>query len=314
MQVAIGDCGIDMATATRVLAGTGAQPILEADHWAGDDIVAIIVAPPTEVRAADLERCPNLKIVVTLSTGVDNLDMDVCRIRQVAVWHPTDYCSDEVADSAIALLLDLLRGTVFLDRSVRAGEWDYEAAGILRRIDETRLGILGFGTIGRKVAKRARALNMAVSTYDPFLSADAAEAAGIEVVELDELFETSTAITVHVPLNESTQNIVSRDRLARMPRGSILVNLARAGIIDIDAVLEALTSGQLSGAALDVLEVEPPTEESPAPQHLRLIVTPHAAWYSEQSIQTLSVRPLEVVRDVLLGNHVSDLELPERPR
>ena len=310
MRVAIADPDIDISTARKILATTGATPAYERDNWAGEDVVAIIVSPQGAVRSADLERCPNLKIVATTSTGIDNVDIDACRRRGVSVWHPTDYCSDEVADSAAALLLSLLRGTVFLDRSVRDGQWHYAAVGPLKRVDETHLGILGFGIIGRKVAARARALNMTVRAYDPYVAADdpTTVATGVNVVELDELLETSTALTIHVPLSDSTHRLISEDRIARMPRGSVLVNLARGEIVDTNAVLNALNSGQLSGAALDVLEIEPPTKELPAPKHPRLIVTPHAGWYSERSAQALFLRPLEVIRDALLERSASDVD------
>lgn len=308
MRVVIADPDIDISTARTILAGAGATPSFERDSWAGDDVVAIIVSPEGEIRARDVERCPNLKIVVTTSKGVNNVDIDACRRHDVFVWHPTDYCSDEVADTAIALLLNLLRGTTSLDRSVRDGQWNYRAAGPLKRLDETHLGILGFGAIGQKVATRARALNMMVSACDPYIAADNAAilTAGVRIVKLDELIETSTALTVHVPLSGMTRRLISEVRIARMPRGSVLINLARGEIVDTNAVLSALESGQLSGAALDVLEVEPPTKELPAPRHARLVVTPHAGWYSERSAQSLFLRPLEVIRDVLLGD--SDLE------
>jgi D-3-phosphoglycerate dehydrogenase len=301
LRVVIADPDIDIDTAKHVLAGTGAEPEFQRDHWTGDDIAAIIVSPEGEVRSSDLDRCPNLKIVVTTSTGADNLDQEECERRHVAVWHPTDYSSDEVADTSIALLLGLLRGTVFLDRSVRDGQWHFGAAGPLKRIDETRLGILGFGKIGQKVANRALALNMTVATYDPLITADAAATVGVKLVGLNELFEGSTAVTVHVPLNDSTHRLVSKERIALMPRGSILANLARGESVDTDAVLDALTSGQLFGAALDVLSKEPPTKEFPAPRHPRLVVTPHAGWYSERSARILFLRPLEIVRDALLA-------------
>jgi D-3-phosphoglycerate dehydrogenase len=309
MRVAISDPDVDMARAREILLAAGAEAVFERSNWTGDDIVAIVVGAEGELRAQDLQRCPNLRIVAALSTGVDNLDMDALRHEGVAVWSPKDYCSDEVADSVLAHLLGLLRGTTFLDRSVRHGSWHFAAAGSLGRIDETRLGIIGLGTIGRKVATRARALNMAVSSFDPFIAPDdeAVEALGVKLVGLDELLQTSNAITIHVPLTEATRNLISKDRIAVMPRGSILVNLARGKIVDTGAVLEALTSGQLSGAALDVLENEPPTDTSPAPRHPRLVVTPHAGWYSDRSARFLFQRPLEVIRDVLIHGTSSDL-------
>ena len=316
MRVVIADPDIDIDLARAILEPTGATTVFEYDGWSGEDVVAIVVSPLGSIRARELENCPNLKIVATTSKGVDNIDVELCRLRSVAVWHPLDYCSDEVADTAMALLLSLLRGTVFLDRSVRDGQWHYAAAGSLKRIDETRLGVLGYGIIGRKVAARARGLNIAVSAYDPYVDAEdlGAIGAGIKIVELEELFTTSSAISVHVPLDDSTRGLISTELLELMPQGSVLINLARGEIVDINAVLDALYSGRLYGAALDVLDVEPPSAESPAPQHPRLVVTPHAGWYSERSARALFREPLEVIRDVLLfgrDGHVDDLRSAE---
>ena len=316
MRVVIADPDIDIDLARAILEPTGAATVFERDHWSGEDVVAIVVSPFGEVRARELENCPNLKIVATTSKGVDNIDVEFCQLRDVTVWHPMDYCSDEVADTAVTLLLALLRGTVFLDRSVRDGQWHYAAAGPLKRIDETRLGVLGYGIIGRKVAARARALNIAVSAYDPYVAADdpGAIGAGVTIDDLEELFTTSNALSVHVPLDESTRKLISAELLALMPQGSVLINLARGEIVDINAVLDALSSGRLYGAALDVLDVEPPSPESPAPKHSRLIVTPHAGWYSERSARALFREPLEVIRDVLLfgsDGHVDVLRASE---
>lgn len=300
-QVCIADPDIDLAVAARILAPVGAEPIRKRAGWSGPELAALVVSPAERVSAADLDRCPNLKVVVTTSAGCDNIDTDACRQRDVTVWHPTDYCSTEVADSAIAHLTALLRGITLLDRTVADGEWNYAAAGILRRFDTTRLGIVGFGTIGRKVAARARALGMHVAVYDSAADPRAVAQAGVHPADLEELFATSNAISIHVPLTPQTEGLIGQRLLGLLPEGAVLVNLARGAVIDTAALLAALDSGRLAAAALDVLPVEPPTQAAPPPSHPRLVLTPHAAWYSEQAADELFRRPLEVIRDILLA-------------
>jgi D-3-phosphoglycerate dehydrogenase len=306
-RVVIADPDIDPDTARRILDPLSVKVAFERRDWAGQDIVGVVTNSESPIQLADLVRCPDLKVAITTTTGLDHIDVAACRQRGVRVWHPADYCSDEVADTAIALLLGLLRGTILLNRDVLAGNWHFTSAGPLQRSDTTRLGILGFGTIGRKVASRAQALGMHVAAHDPGVEPNAFATAGVEQAGLESLFRISTAISIHAPLTDDTRGLVSERLLALLPAGSVLVNLARGEILDTAALLTRLDGGGLAAAALDVLAVEPPTEQAPAPRHPRLVVTPHAAWYSEQSARTVLVRPLEVMRDCLLGSAPPDL-------
>jgi D-3-phosphoglycerate dehydrogenase len=206
-----------------------------------------------------------------------------------------------MADSTLALLLALLRGVVALDRTVRSGAWDDHAAGPLSRLQGTRIGVVGFGRIGRAVATRALALGMEVWATDPVVQAREIEKAGIKPAELDALLQSCMAITLHVPLTPRTERLIGARELALMRRGAFLVNTARAGLVDGDAVQAALESGQLGGAAIDVLAVEPPNAEHPAPTHPRLIVTPHSAWYSPESEREVYRRATLAIRAVLEG-------------
>jgi D-3-phosphoglycerate dehydrogenase len=219
----------------------------------------------------------------------------------VWVCNVPDYCVEEVADSTVALLVALLRGVTALDRSVRSGAWDYHAAGPLARLRGTRLGVVGFGRIGRAVAVRAVALGMEVWATDPLLAAHDVAAAGARSATMGEVLRSCRAITLHIPLTAETERLIGARELAMMPRGAFLVNAARSGLVDGDALMAALESGQLGGAALDVVDVEPPTAEHPAPQHPRLIVNPHAAWYSLESEQEVYRRATLAVRAVIEG-------------
>jgi D-3-phosphoglycerate dehydrogenase / 2-oxoglutarate reductase len=280
-----------------LLGPTGALVEAEPRPWTGDDVIGLLVWDP--VSAADLERLPALKVIATCSVGFDHIDVAAAAERGVWVCNVPDYCIEEVADSTIALLLSLLRGVVALDRTVRSGGWDDHAAGPLSRIGSTRLGVVGFGRIGRAVAARALALGMDVSATDPIVDGHEIAAAGVRPATLEEILRSCSAITLHVPLTPATDRLIGERELALMARGTFLVNTARSGLVDEDALVSALERGQLGGAAVDVTAVEPPTAEHPAPRHPRLVVTPHSAWYSPESELEVYRRAALAVRAVI---------------
>ena len=283
----------------ELLAPTGAQVDAQPRPWRGDDVVGLLVWDA--VSASDMEQLPGLRVIATCSVGFDHIDVEAAARRGIWVCNVPDYCIEEMADSTVALLLALLRGVVVLDRSVRAGDWDDHAAGPLSRVRGTRLGILGFGRIGRAVAARAGALGMEVWATDPLVDAGEMASAGAKPASLDQLLQACSAITLHLPLTAQTQGMIGERELAEMPEGALLINTARAGLVDQAALMSALESGRLGGAALDVLASEPPGGEHPAPRHPRLIVTPHSAWYSPQSEQEVYRRAALAVRAVLEG-------------
>lgn len=298
---------------TRVLADPSFRPeqvqagldgldvVVEANAppWSGEDVVGLLSFEP--VTARDLAALPSLRVVSTPSVGVDHVDVAAATARGVWVCNVPDYCVDEMADHTLALLLALVRGVVELDRSVRGGRWDHRAAGRLGRIADVRLGIVGFGRIGRTVGVRARALGMEVAVFDPLVEPDVIVAAGARPVSLEELLRSSTAVSLHAPLTPATENLIGAPELDLLPEGAYVLNVARAGLVDTAALLDALASGRLGGVALDVLDVEPPDATDPAPQGPRLIVNPHAGWYSAEAEETAPRRATESVRDVLEG-------------
>jgi phosphoglycerate dehydrogenase-like enzyme len=278
--------------------------------WAGDDVVGLLVGPDYPVGAEELDRLPALKIVATCSVGYDHVDTDAAASRGVWICNVPDYCVEEMADSSIALLLALVRGVVALDRSVRAGGWDHTVAGALRTFRGTRLGVIGFGRIGRAVAARALALGFEVCAVDPHLPDEAISAYGVTPATLDDALESCEAFSLHSLLTPESSGLIGAEELARMPRGSLLVDTARAALVDFDAVLAALDSGQLGGAAFDVLPVEPPSAEAPAPERPTLIVNPHAAWYSPATEHEAYRRPAVAVREALEGRRPTDALAP----
>ncbi|HXV56998.1 MAG TPA: C-terminal binding protein [Gaiellaceae bacterium] len=300
-RVVVGDAGYDVERVRALLDGTGATVAVGEEPWSGEDVVGLLVGTETEVRAADLDRLPALRVVASCSVGFDHLDVEEAERRGVWACHVPDYCVEEVAEHALALLLGLLRGIVVLDREVRGGGWDWRAAGELRRIRGTRLGIVGLGRTGRALAERALALGFEVWGTDPALSGGEISALGVKPAPLRELLAVCHAVSLHVALTPETAGLLGADELALMPDGAVLVDTARPQLVDLGALQRELESGRLGGAALDVLPVEPPTAEHPAPAWPRLVVTPHVAWYSAEADEACHARAALAVRAVLEG-------------
>lgn len=265
---------------------------LEVVREPAADVVAVLCVPGFPVDAALMDALPALRVVGTPSVGFDHIDIDAASERGIAVVSVPDYCTEEVADHTLALLLALVRGVVALDRDVARGGWSAKAAGPLFTLDAFRVGIIGLGRIGRAVARRLVALDVDVWAHDvapePFLD--------INLVELDQLLDECDAFSLHVPLTPETRGLIGRREVAAMRRGSLLINTSRGGVVDVDVVLEALRSGHLGGAALDVLPHEPPSAPPFAPN---LIVTPHAAYYSPDAEELALRMCVERVREIL---------------
>jgi D-3-phosphoglycerate dehydrogenase / 2-oxoglutarate reductase len=242
------------------------------------------------------DALPRLRLVSRYGVGVDVVDTEAAREHGVWVCNVPDYGTSEVALHAAAMLLALLRNLAGHDREVRAGRWDYHLGGVLRRPGSLTLGVVGLGRIGRMTAERAGPWFGEVVGSDPYLPHDAWPGE-LERLELPELFARSSAVTLHLPLSDATEGLVGADLLGRMPPGSYLVNTARGGLVDPDAVLAALDAGQLAGIAFDVLPTEPPPADHPLLSHPRALITPHVAWYSAEAEQELRRKAAQNIVD-----------------
>jgi D-3-phosphoglycerate dehydrogenase / 2-oxoglutarate reductase len=264
----------------------------EVAAQAGDADVLINQYVP--ITGEVLDALPRCRLVVRYGVGVDNVDVEAAAARGVWVANVPDYGRDEVADHTLALALAVLRGVVVLDRSVREGSWDLEAARPLRRLSTLSYGVVGCGAIGTAVAGRAAGLGMRVLGYD---MPQVRSAPPIERVPLEELLSSSDVVSLHAALTPDTHHVIGAAALERMRPSAFLVNTARGGLVDAAALLAALDAGELAGAALDVLEGEPPDELGwRLARHPKVVMTPHAAWYSEEAFHTLKI---EVAREAL---------------
>ena len=240
-------------------------------------------APITEkvVRAL-----PQLGIVSRYGAGFDTIDTEACQRHGVWVANSPDYGVGEVATHALALGLALLRNVVAYHRDIRAGQWHFLSSGPLRRASDMTLGIVGLGRIGKRMAHVSRNVFGRVVAADPYLI-DGDFPAYVGRASLQELFATADLVSLHVPLDAGTRGMVNAGLLRTMKPGAFLVNTARGAVVDVDAALAALDAGTLAGLALDVLPVEPVPGDSRLLDHPRVILTPHAAFFSEDAAREL---------------------------
>jgi D-3-phosphoglycerate dehydrogenase / 2-oxoglutarate reductase len=232
----------------------------------GPGVAALLVSPDTPVTAADIEQMPDLRVIATASTGVDHIDAAAAEAHGVTVRNVAGYCTEEVSDHALALLVAARRGLIAYDRSVQAGDWDWLAAGMPQRLAGTRLCVVGWGRIGQCLGAKAAALEMVVHWWDPLVEGGEPD--------LDELLRWADAVSLHAPLTPETEGLIDRRRLDLMQPGTILVNTARGALVDRQALVEA---GHIR-AMLDTVWERPPGGDLIGVHHLA--ITPYVAWLS----------------------------------
>jgi D-3-phosphoglycerate dehydrogenase len=245
-----------------------------------------------------LERC---KAIGRFGIGVDNIDLVAAGQKNISVNYVPDYCVHEVSDHAMALLLALARKIPFSNHLVQSGRWEMPPVVPIHRLHGRVLGLLGFGNIPRQLAPKAKAFGMRVVVHDPYVAPAALKEAGVEGVDFDRLLQLSDYISVHAPLTPATKGLFGAATFAKMKRGALLVNTARGPLVDEAALIAALKSGQLGGAALDVVPTEPLPKDSALLGLPNLILTPHTAFYSEEALNELQTKCAADVARVLSG-------------
>jgi D-3-phosphoglycerate dehydrogenase len=262
------------------------------------DGLMVTYAKITAEIIRQLERC---QIIARMGIGIDNIDIDAATQAGIVVTYVPDYCVDEVSDQAMALLLALARKVTYANQLVQSGRWEMSAVVPLNRLRGRTLGLVGFGKIPQMVAPKAQAFGIHVITFDPYISDDVTSAAGVERVDFDRLLQTSDYISIHAPLTPNTHHLFNADAFKQMKPEALLINTARGPLVDVDALAIALDEGRLGGAALDVMPVEPPPPDSPLLGRDNVILTPHTAFYSEDSLIDLQSKAAQDVVHVLSG-------------
>ncbi len=286
MKVLITDYDFpDIELETALFKAAGVEMVSAQCRTAADVIAAASGCQGLLVQYAPVNRevfdaLPEIRIVSRFGAGFDTIDVADAKRANVWVANSPDYGVGEVATHALAMTLGLIRHITAYDRDVKAGKWHFSTAGTIRRASDLTLGILGLGRIGKRMAHIGRNCFKRVIACDPYLI-DGDFPAYVERVDLAGLFSQADAVSLHVPLNEETRAIVNSALLNQMKPGSVLVNTSRGGVTDIAAILAALDAGILDGAGLDVLPIEPPEANARIVSHPRVVLSPHAAFYSD---------------------------------
>jgi D-3-phosphoglycerate dehydrogenase len=266
-----------------------------------------------KISADTIQKLTRCRVIGRFGVGVDNVDIAAATNAGIVVTRVPDYCLDEVSDHTMALLLALVRKIPSSNARTQAGRWEMRAVVPISRLRGTVLGLMAFGRIPQLVASKAQAFGIRVVTHDPYVSKHVAASAGVEQVEFDELLKISDYISIHTPLLPATHHLFNADVFRRMKPTAYLINTARGPIVDEAALANALDQGHLAGAALDVMEQEPPSG-SPLFGRDNVIVTPHTAYYSEQSLVDLQTKAAEEVVRVLSGQAARNPVNPEALR
>ena len=284
-----------------------------------EDADAIMLYHYLSITSRTLDRLERCKLIVRGGVGVDNVDHEYARKCGIPVANIPDYGTEDVADSAIGMILTLTRGIAYLNSQLHAGNgpWGYQLALPQQRLRSRVLAIVGLGRIGTAVALRGKALGMDVVFYDPYVPDGKEKSIGVRRAdELDELLEQAHVLTLHCSLTEETHHMIDADAIGRMPRGSYLVNTCRGGVVVTDAIPDAIASEQLLGAVLDVLETEPPPDDDPLitawrdpehPAHHRVLVNPHTAFYCQQGFEDIRTKGAAACRRAVLGEPLRNI-------
>lgn len=268
------------------------------------DYDAIIVRSPTRLSGEVIANGDNLKFIGRAGAGCDNIDIEAATRRGIVVMNVPSGNTISTAEHTFALMLSLLRHIPEAHQSVRAGEWmrsAFQGSELYGKI----LGIIGLGRVGSEVAKRAAAFSMTVQAADPFIDPSRAEEKGVKLIPLESLLRSSDIVTVHVPLLESTRNLISQKEIDLMKEGAYLINCARGGVIDEDAVAEACRRGTLAGAAVDVYSAEPPAG-SPLLKMPHSVLSPHIGGATREAQVRVAVEISERIADALINGIVQN--------
>ncbi|MDB5348249.1 MAG: C-terminal binding protein [Schlesneria sp.] len=314
MQVAITDFsfpnleveqGILEAAGFQVVSGQCKTPETLIPFVRDADAVITQFAP---IKADVIAAMQKAKVIVRYGIGVDNVDLEAARQRGIPVCNVPDYCIDEVADHTLAFILGATRQVVANTNHVRAGNWGIPfGLDQMKTLRDQTVGIVGFGRIGREVVARLAPFKCRRLVFDPVVPADAIRAAGCEPVDLATIIAESDILTLHCPSTAQTRRLVNKSSIAQMKRGSILINLARGDLVETDALVEALQSGQLGAAAIDVCDPEPIPVGHPLRQLPNVIVASHIASASVKAVRTLRETAAGLAAKALRGEKLPNV-------
>lgn len=304
------------APEAKVLEAVGARLLL-AQTGSEEELLALVPQADAiltcfkKVSAAVIRAGPKLQVVGRYGIGVDNIAVDEATRLGIPVTNVPAYCLDEVAEHVMALILACARQVVRYNAAVHAGTWSLKTGMPMFRVRGRALGIVGFGKIGRTLAEKAQAFGMRVLAHAPRANPESLRAHGVQPASLEELLHEADFVSIHTPLTPATRGLMNAERLRSMKPTAYLINTARGAVIDPAALLQALREGWIAGAAVDVFDPEPIPADHPLLQLPNFIVTPHAAFYSEESIVDLETLAAQNVAAILSGRRPAALVNPE---
>jgi D-3-phosphoglycerate dehydrogenase len=302
----------DLDIERGILSTVGAEII---DSPSGDEDTLVELARDADaigtcwakVTAAVIQAAPRCRVIARFGIGLDNIDVQTATRRRIPVTYVPDYCVNEVADHALALILSLARKIAFFHLRTKQGEYKLQAGPTLRRIAAQRLGLVGFGRIAQNLYAKAKAIGFDVSAYS--LSGDD-RGTGCRMVGFDELVAESDCISLHLPLSERSRHLFGMREFERMKETAYVINTSRGAILDQDALWDAIDAGQIAGAALDVFDPEPPDLSLPLYRDERVIVTPHTGFLSAESLVELRRRAATQIAQSLQGSRPANVVNP----
>jgi len=273
------------------------------------DALLVTYAPVSRHVIEKLKQC---QVISVFAIGLDMVDVQAATEAKIPVTNVPDYCIEEVCDHTMALLLAAARKVVNYHRTViQDKQWVHQLGKPIYRLREKSLGLIGFGKIPRAVAKRAQSFGLRVMAYDPYVMQKDFDHAGVIKAEIDDMLSQADFVSIHTPLTPETKELLNIDRLKLMKPSAVVINTSRGPIIEENALVRALKEGSIAGAALDVLQIEPPEEDNPLMNMENVILTPHAGFYSEEAIESLRSTAATAVRNVLMGQKPDNMVNPE---
>lgn len=317
MKIVITECDHDsLAPEHEITEPAGAQLVLTQSRSAAELVANAagadgILVQYAAITAEVMDALPDLRVIGRYGVGVDTVDVPAATARGIAVCNVPDYGTEAVSDHAIALALSAARGIPRLDRGVRAGSIDLVAVRPLYQVHERVFGVVGMGLIGTATARKAAGVGYQVIGYDAAAPAGVSTFRGFPSVGLNELLERSQVVSLHTPLTDATRELIGAPELARMRPDALLVNTSRGGVVDGDALVAALAAGTIHGAALDVHEAEPLPTDHPLTTLDSVVLTPHLAWYTEESYEELKRRTVTNVVQVCSDQMPRDIVNPD---
>lgn len=282
---------------------TLAEDMLEYAPYA-DGVVAQVGFP---CDANLIEQLASCKVIAVSGVGFNHVDVKAANEKGIPVATVPDYCVDEVSDHTLMLFLAVTRRLRYFNENVRNGKWDPLATPPIHRLSRQTVGLLGFGRIARKVAQKLKPFGVRLIAHDLYVADEVFEEYGVEPVSLDGLFKQSNVLSLHIPLTEQTKRIVNYERLLSMPKGAFIINTCRGGTIDEDGLIKSIKEEHISGAALDVLETEPPELGYELLHMDEVLITPHSAYISEESVVELKEKTCQAIIDGVNGKQPANV-------